>query len=395
MGRELERGTAALEALDLRNCGLGPVGVAAVFHGLGARRRAGGAGPRVLDLGLNDLGELGVASLAAYLRADARLERLSLRAASLPRSTTAAMEQLALAFEANGALVSLDARDARVPAKVAHALRRTLEKRPTAPLPLASKLAFLVGLRGSGGPQIDEDSLRLVFGFARSPRTLRLDARAVDALADLFPLASPEARDLVDKMESGDFDIANEDDLAEINGVLARLDEADPQGVSNCARQLPREFYLGPSVLNESVLHRFARRVGHRDTCGKGNVFGILGPLNSARQGAPGRGVERVCKASSASNASRTVADEGLKRLQRPRSAGVWAAATLRHKGVKKRARAMAERAHRADQQSHAVLLVEIERVAAGEFGYGRGVRVVGGESVSVLSGSGGPSVFV
>ena len=142
------------------------------------------------------------------------------------------MEQLALAFEANGALVSLDARDARVPAKVAHALRRTLEKRPTAPLPLASKLAFLVGLRGSGGPQIDEDSLRLVFGFARSPRTLRLDARAVDALADLFPLASPEARDLVDKMESGDFDIANEDDLAEINGVLARLDEADQRSVT-------------------------------------------------------------------------------------------------------------------------------------------------------------------
>ena len=39
--------------------------------------------------------------------------------------------------------------------------------------------------------------------------------------------------------------------------------------------------------------------------------------------------------------------------------------------------------AHRADQQSHAVLLVEIERVAAGDLGYGRGVRVVGGESVS------------
>ncbi|KAH8072652.1 hypothetical protein JL721_3295 [Aureococcus anophagefferens] len=90
--------------------------------------------------------------------------------------------------------------------------------------------------RDHGSLSIDEDSLRLVFGFARSPRTLRLDARPVDALADLFPLASPavspEARDLVDKMESGDFDIANEDDLAEINGVLARLDEADQRSVT-------------------------------------------------------------------------------------------------------------------------------------------------------------------
>ena len=33
-------------------------------------------------------------------------------------------------------------------------------------------------------------------------------------------------------MESGDFDISNEDDLAEINAVLARLDERDQRSVT-------------------------------------------------------------------------------------------------------------------------------------------------------------------
>ena len=85
---------------------------------------------------------------------------------------------------------------------------------------------------GHRGVELGEDALRLVFAFARTKRVLRLDKNQTDALADLFPVRAPEARDLIDRLEAGLFDHDDENDLAEINAVLARLEEPDQRAVT-------------------------------------------------------------------------------------------------------------------------------------------------------------------
>ena len=53
-----------------------------------------------------------------------------------------------------------------------------------------------------------------------------------EALADLFPLRSAEARSLVDRLDAGEFDHDDDEDLAEINTLLSRLDERDQRSVT-------------------------------------------------------------------------------------------------------------------------------------------------------------------
>ena len=250
LGRDLERSRHALESLDLRDCSLGPAGVAAVLHGLG-RRRSGDPprrdiNPRLLNLERNDVGDVGMHALARHLRDDARLETLQLRGCQLPRSTTRAMAEFGLAFEANVGLVVLDLRGARTPAQLARGLRRTVEKRPTvAPQPeVWTTLLLCLNRRGL---RCDEDALNVVFGFARRRRQLLLNDEA-EALADLFPLRSAEARNLVDRLDAGEFDHDDDDDLSEINTLLSRLDERDQRSVTRAywvlrAREHPPEDF--------------------------------------------------------------------------------------------------------------------------------------------------------
>ena len=206
---------------------MGPAQVAAVLHGLGRRGAAdrGAANPRTLDLGQNELGELGTAALARYLKADGRLEELRLSGADLPRSTTRAMVDLGLAFEAHAALAVLDLSRTDVPARVAAALRRTIEKRPAVPLPKEAKFAFLGAIRRRAF-LIDEDSLRAIFGFARRKRVLRL-GQDRQPLADVFNVRSPAARALVDRMESGELLTEDDEAIAEINDWLQRFEPRD------------------------------------------------------------------------------------------------------------------------------------------------------------------------
>jgi hypothetical protein len=250
LGRDLERSRHALESLDLRDCSLGPAGVAAVLHGLGNRRSGDpprrDINPRLLNLERNDVGDVGMHALAQHLRDDARLETLQLRGCQLPRSTTRAMAEFGLAFEANVGLVVLDLRGARTPAQLARGLRRTVEKRPTvAPQPeVWTTLLLCLNRRGL---RCDEDALNVVFGFARRRRQLLLNDEA-EALADLFPLRSAEARNLVDRLDAGEFDHDDDDDLSEINTLLSRLDERDQRSVTRAywvlrAREHPPEDF--------------------------------------------------------------------------------------------------------------------------------------------------------
>ena len=103
--------------------------------------------PRVLNLERNDIGDVGMHALARHLRDDARLETLQLRGCHLPRSTTRAMSEFGLAFEANVGLVTLDLRGARTPAQLARGLRRTVEKRPTvAPSPRSGRRSYYASI---------------------------------------------------------------------------------------------------------------------------------------------------------------------------------------------------------------------------------------------------------
>ena len=85
------------------------------------------------------------------------------------------------------------------------------------------------------------------FGFARRRRQLLLNDEA-EALADLFPLRSAEARSLVDRLDAGEFDHDDDEDLAEINTLLSRLDERDQRSVTRAywvlrAREHPPEDF--------------------------------------------------------------------------------------------------------------------------------------------------------
>ena len=156
------------------------------------------------------------------------------------------MSEFGLAFEANVGLVTLDLRGARTPAQLARGLRRTVEKRPTvAPQPEVWTTLLLCLNRN--GLRCDEDALNVVFGFARRRRQLLLNDEA-EALADLFPLRSAEARSLVDRLDAGEFDHDDDEDLAEINTLLSRLDERDQRSVTRAywvlrAREHPPEDF--------------------------------------------------------------------------------------------------------------------------------------------------------
>ena len=234
------RVTSRLEHLDLANSHLGPEAVAAVLGALIAAR------PRLRRLGLarNTLGEAGTRKLAHFLRVDGDLSELSLVAAAFPQSTTPAMEALVLAMQANTTLVTADFRHARLPARVVKALVRTFhEKRPTSPMRLAAKTAFLASLQARALlGALPQDALRLVFAFSRHRRRLILADSGVEALGDLFPTHSPAARDIIDRFEAGTLDVFREDHLDEINPTFATLDMEDRRAITRAYWQLRRHL---------------------------------------------------------------------------------------------------------------------------------------------------------
>ena len=219
--------------LDLRRTGLEPEGVAAVVGGL-----AEAPALETLDLSHCRVEDVGVAKLAAYLRQNPSLRTLRLVEAALPRSTTPAMEAFGLALENNSTLAVLDIRCV-IPLKLARALSRTfLEKQPTCELPMPQKLAFLFALR-KRNVALDDDVKRAIFAMVRTKRVLK-KTHVHDAISDQLQDLSAPARDLVDRMDSGALDFQRENDINEINAILAELDTDNQQKVMTAFQAISR-----------------------------------------------------------------------------------------------------------------------------------------------------------
>ena len=228
------RGQAAtLTALDLRRTSLAPEGVAAVVSGLIGTATT----LELLDLSNCDVGDLGMAKLAAYLKSNPGLRKLKLVGAKIPWSMTSAAQSFGLALEHNTNLAVLDLRT-DVPAKLKENLERTFQKQPTCDLPYTCKLAFLFALRCRGFA-FNDDVLGAIFTMVQTTRVL-LGLKEHMAIADQLQDPSAPARDLIDRMDSGDLDILVEADIHEINAALADLDSDSQQDVMTAFQLISR-----------------------------------------------------------------------------------------------------------------------------------------------------------
>ncbi|CAJ1336866.1 unnamed protein product [Effrenium voratum] len=129
-----------LSSLTLQSCGLDARALQAVLSSLLQLQSV-----VMLDISRQPLKKAGVEQLSHFLRQDKKLKTLRAQEIQMPSSYVAEMLDFAKAMEVNSTLATLDLRGNPLHQAICARLRRTMEeKRHTVPLPLESKLAFLL-----------------------------------------------------------------------------------------------------------------------------------------------------------------------------------------------------------------------------------------------------------
>lgn len=118
-----------------------------------------------------------------------------------------------------------------------------MEKQPTCPTDLSRKLAFLSALR-SMDILLDPDALRTIFGMLRQRRILLIGIRRI-ALADMFEDLSVQARDILDRMDSGQLNVRLHTDVGELTQLMLDLNEHDQSVITQAYEILVHEANPG------------------------------------------------------------------------------------------------------------------------------------------------------